>query len=334
MAAPQPPTTLPSTGDPKLDAALQQFMAAGGAQGVDTTSIYANPSSYADPTAPVYEGSYTPVYAPGQIQQGGSWWKGFASGPEVAGPAIPGKGSPQTKTTTVNDLLQNFYTMSPDDLARTQRLLFAGGFYGNSVHLTDIAFGVPDEASFAAWARAVSRSARLYGAGQQVTVNDVLSQAARAGGVGPQGTKSNDKIVSLTDPASLRQTIDNTAQTILGRKANVDEERVFVSLVHQMQSAAQLTAQSANDAQNTTGPPVTYDVSTDASGRPDVSLGSLQAGQTPTAQAGTTIYATQPDAQAQAEEYLRNQNPEEAGGHDMAMQFFNFVKALRGPLGG
>lgn len=333
-------TTVPGIdlSNPDVAAAYANALKSGGSSGV---SLYSDPGGYADPKAKLYQGQQTrtDITAPKGSPYERLLGRQMPPVATVSSSSVEG---------TVDDTLKAFYKMSPDELSRTQRLLFAGGFFGNA-NLTDVPFGIADESSFAAWARAVSRAARMYGAGQNVTVDDVLVQAARAGGVNDPGTSGSggggNKVVSLTDPASLRATLDSAAQAIIGRKANLDEQRLFVALMHGMQSGAQLAAQGgggtgtapaytvtegtttsyANEGTEGThgGPPI------QATTPPDVSMEQLQA------RAGTTstVVATQPSPEAQAAEMLRRQNPEEAGAHDVATQFDNFIRLLKGVVG-
>lgn len=339
--------------DPQVAAAWAELNGVGSSLGFD---LYASPESYVDPTAQVYTGKrqvaeadpYEKALGPvGLNKKTGKW--------EIIQPPTYRE---EDATKQAGELLADFYKMGREELMRAQRLMFAGGFYGGA-DLSDIQFGVQDEASFAAWARVVSRAARFHGAGKKMTIPDILAEAARSGGMDDDGTgkTSSTKIVSLSDPVALQQTLNTTAQAVLGRKATVEEQRMFVALVHNMQTSSQVAAQSADEGGG--GAVVTggYEVvdtpfpveggvpsipeAGSPEGRapagtavplssPDVSMAELQARQP--AAGGGTVAVAQPSPEAQAEDILRRNNPEEAGAHDVAAVFDNFLRLLRGPV--
>ncbi len=134
--------------------------------------------------------------------------------------------------------LGEFYNMTPQQRAEIQRQLFVGGMYGKSVNAEDISWGTPDETSYQAWTTAVARTALLNQAGQDVTVEDVLGQAA-ATGVGLERSKnaSSGPRVVVSDPASLALLANDVAQKVLGRKANQDEQRAIIAAVQSQQAS-------------------------------------------------------------------------------------------------
>lgn len=224
-------------------------------------------------------------------------------------------------TSTTTELLTEFYKWDRDELMENQRLLYAAGFYGD-VDIAKVPWGVHDEASFQAWGQAVNRAASFYAAGRKLTVEQVLRTAARerlgadpngAGGQGGAGA-----VVSLSDPVGLGQLLDSTANSVLGRKATPAEQRMFVGIVHRLQRESQLAAQQS-------ATPATVD--TDRSG--DLSAAEVDSALAARGSGGATE-VVQPSPEAQAAELLRQQNPAEAGAHDVADQFANFVGLLRG----
>lgn len=245
----------------------------------------------------------------------------------------------RVRTTQVGEVLKKFYQLSPTQLRRYQALLYAGGFYGNA-DLTDIQWGQPDEASFGAFSQAVARTVRLNTSGKQVTWSQVISNAAYAAGLDPEalaealkgsdadiegllaGSRGGDVItVALSDPAGLRSTIDKVSSAVLGRKANAAEQRMYVALMHSMQREGQVTQQRAA-SQRLSG----------SEGRINIG-GALGFGADRVPTPGDSIVEyTQPDTDATAEELLRQQNPGEAGAHDIAIQVANLLEMLNAPV--
>ena len=163
----------------------------------------------------------------------------------------------QDQTTTVGDLFRDFYALEGDEFRDLQYNLFIGGFYGD-VDPRSIAWGTAgDEATEGAWQQAVVRSARFYAANRKLTVDDVIALAAKSAGAdgtpGPGDGSEAPKVVHLTDPAALSDTIDTAAQKVLGRKANAEERRLFVAAMHEAERTQQIAAQSLQDWQQPIG---------------------------------------------------------------------------------
>jgi hypothetical protein len=241
----------------------------------------------------------------------------------------------------VGEVLKAFYRLGPDGLRRMQALLFAGGFYGANVNLTDIPWGVADEASFSAWAQAVARAARMNAAGQDVTYQQVIGNAAESAGLDMkdlekalEGTDADLEnllsatmpgdvfTVALSDPAGLRSTLDRTASAVLGRKANPAEQRMFISMIHGMQREGQLTQQRGAAAAQSIAQAGMFGGAAEAAGFGDET----------TPPGDQVVTYSLPDVEGQAEEALRNANPAEAGAHDIAAQFANFLEIMKGPI--
>lgn len=241
---------------------------------------------------------------------------------------------------TSGDLLKAFYKMTPSVLRRMQALLFAGGFYGN-LEVTDVPWGEHDEASFAAWAQAIARTARINAAGRPLTHSQVISEAATAAGLDPGdlaealeagdagieellsrlvgGEEEEGRVIDilLSDPNSLRATMDRASSAVLGRKSNAAEQRMFISMIHGLQRQGQIARQTAE--------PDTVEVGTDPAGLLGIDDSPLQPGDV------ITEFAP-PDEGATAEALARQENPAEAGAHDIALQFAAFLDMLPAPV--
>lgn len=247
--------------------------------------------------------------------------------------------------TSIAKLLKRFYQLSPDHIRRVQAMLYAGGFYGD-VDVTDIRWGDHDEASFSAWAELLARTAKLNAAGQDVTYTDVLAQAATDAGIDldilgdlfeegseeaiedylDRTTGEGDLIqITLSDPNSLRATMDQAASAVLGRRATPAEQQMLISAIHGIQRQGQAAMQGKPGlfAQQLEG---------DLSGNTDIP-GSLGFGdEFPSGGGDTIIEYAPPDEAATAEALLREQNPGEAGAHDVANQVANLLQLLNAPV--
>ena len=144
---------------------------------------------------------------------------------------------PVEDTGTLEAKLGEFYNMTPQQRQESRRQLFVGGFYNSSVDAEDIAWGTPDESSYGAWTKAVARAALMYQAGQKVTVEDVLGQAAATGvGMNKDKSGSGSRVV-VSDPASLALLANDVATKVLGRKASQDEQRAIIAAVQSHQAS-------------------------------------------------------------------------------------------------
>lgn len=187
----------------------------------------------------------------------------------------------QQTSRTVGELYQRLYQMDPDKLAELQQRLYAGGFYGGK-KLAEVRWGNPDDA-FTAY-RSLITSVLRQQAGDDTPdgIEGVLRRAEEIGlilGAG-EGTPRAPVVLSLSDPAAVEQTMDDTARAVLGRGLDADTKRAFIAMIHQMQRSQQTSMQTAED--------------------------------------GSTVETFGVDVDAQAEKFARQQAPEEAFAHDMA----------------
>jgi hypothetical protein len=138
----------------------------------------------------------------------------------------------------ISDVYGEFYNMDATQRQGLQTALFAAGFYGTK-KLDSIPFGEADDTSEAALTALLVRTAKMNAAGQDVTWEEVLanlsgSDAAKARLAAGGGGGSS---VSYYDPTYLAQTLDDAAKNVLGRKASVDEQRMFINAFHAAQAA-------------------------------------------------------------------------------------------------
>jgi hypothetical protein len=221
------------------------------------------------------------------------------------------------------DLLGEFYALEGDQLLDLQRSLYAAGFMGD-VDIADVYWGQHDEESFSAWARAVGRAARYFAVGEELTVDDVIRTAARErlGGLGEGAGTGQQRVVHLADPAALAQLLDTAATAVLGRRATAGQQQMFVGVIHRLQREGQLAAQPVSPSTNVT----TLDV--DRSGTFD--QGELDAALDLQTMSDGVTEVVQVNPTAQAGALLRQQNPTEAGAHDIDLAFRQFIESLRG----
>lgn len=192
-----------------------------------------------------------------------------------------------------DSLLKSFYLRSrtdPEGFVELQKKLFMGGFYAPNTKFDKIQAGVPDDYTLDAYYQLLKTTMRYNESGADVTVEELLDE--RIGSMTDEmrnalysGGGGSGRIVQLTDPTAVGQALDQIAKQTVGRKATADEQRMFLTAFHAMQSAAQ------------------------------------------SAESGTVAM---PDLGAQAEQAMRDQNPAEAGAHDMANTFQSFLGLLGG----
>ena len=271
---------------------------------------------------------------------------GVGGRPGASPPGLGGQiGAPQPggmQYSTVGQLLQRFYRMSSSHMRRIQALLYAGGFYGD-MDVTDVRWGEADEDSFAAWAQLIQRTARFNAAGEDITYTQVLDRAAESAGLDPETfndvfrsgddaaledyldseTGQGDLIqIMLSDPNALRATADRAATAALGRRANPAEQQMIISVIHDIQRRGQTAIQRGQ---------ATATLGGDYSGSVDVPSELGLGNDFPTAGDSVVEYAA-PDEAATAEALLRQQNPGEAGAHDVAIQYANLLQMLGAPV--
>lgn len=108
---------------------------------------------------------------------------------------------------------------------------------------------------------------------------------------------------SLTDPARLRINADAYAREAIGRKLSEEEQAKMTEFIHGLERENALTAQ----------------------GLEDYSTGEETLGVDPVEE-GTMF-----DTDAQMQEFIEKENPDEAGAFDLANQYEQFTRMLAGP---
>ena len=152
----------------------------------------------------------------------------------------------------MGELFNDFTRLSqakPKEYQDLQMQLYLGGFFGKT-KLENIQFGLNDDASYGAFSDLLSRVARINSANKEkgmptIRWQDLLSDAVRKNGPDMEeeaAGKGQSVTISLADPTGLAMALDRVAQNTIGRRASADEQRMFVSTFHAMQSGAQAGA--------------------------------------------------------------------------------------------
>jgi len=135
---------------------------------------------------------------------------------------------------------------SPQDYMSIQSLLYDAGFFGASPRAS-VHWGQWTTETGDALKRALTSYEGVSMAGEVPTTwTEFLSNAAQQGrvnqsqgGVGGAGTGGAASQTVLTDPAALRQTVEQSAQAALGHGLSEDQLSAFVSHFQGLQTAAQ-----------------------------------------------------------------------------------------------
>lgn len=209
------------------------------------------------------------------------------------------------QTTTSSAAYKQFLGFTPDERAQIQQQMFIAGYYGKNANIGDIPFGTADPSSVQAWIDSVNQAAYAYGAGQKVTVGELLRQQALGfGGMGITTDKYGNRTsateraaqaasggsgpkVSVSSASELAKMAQQLGVSILGRAANQDEQRLIIAAVHRQEAAF---------------------------------TGSGGSGE-------------RPAPQAIAEDVLRSQAPVEAQAHDFASNYGQLLKIVGGSAG-
>lgn len=178
-----------------------------------------------------------------------AYLSGGASAAQAAEFQRANKSTPSYTTDTSSDLLKKLFASSrsdPSGLSNLQQKLFAGGFYQKSARLDDIEMGTLDDLTMDAYYSAMQWTARYNQSdpNSDLTVDGLIDERAKLmlGPLRDQLAKQKaaaSRTISLADPAGLAQAIDQVASSTVGRKATPDEQRMFVSMFHALQTSAQ-----------------------------------------------------------------------------------------------
>jgi hypothetical protein len=189
------------------------------------------------------------------------------------------------------------YGSDPKAYLQLQQALYAAGFYG-STPASSIPWGSdPQGTTYDAYKKVLIATQQAQAVGLDITPSEMLSdavkrhQAATAGATVPKP----GLVIQQSDPAVLRGLVQQAAQEALGRNLSADEVNSFVESFHRQEAA--YSKKSYEAQQNTTG---------------------------------STFTLTQPDANAQAKEFVEGGHPQEAGGQDLA----GYIGVLQSLLNG
>lgn len=190
-----------------------------------------------------------------------------------------------------------YYYKDPAKYLEFQQRLFAGGFYG-ATPASSIPWGSdPQGTTLDAWKKVLIAAQQAQTAGYNLTPDQVLQQGIEqhTAAVKNAPVSKPALIVQYSDPAVLTGLVQQAAQASLGRNLSKDEVNRFVQEFH-----AQEAAYSKKNYQ-------------------------AQLDQT-----GKTFNLTQPNPQAQAEQFVEQGHPQEAGGQLLA----GYVAQLQSMLNG
>jgi hypothetical protein len=222
------------------------------------------------------------ITLPSPTQAGSSQYAALGSGNlQVLGSRIyvgtttlGGGGEPrreQANYSTIGDLLQQFYQMSPQAINKLGQKLAAAG------QLDPNAVGDP-AATEQAYSGVLSQLAKMTAASNYVTFDDYLATYLKQINANKPASYTNTSTqTNLTDPQSARQMLINSLQNSLGRDPTASEYQAFLSSVHAAERANPTVTKSTYKL-NSRG---TYDMSNQtSSGGVDPSAFSADYGST------------------------------------------------------
>lgn len=320
------------------------------------------PKSESD--SPVFRG-YKPGSAPasyppsmrGQVPDA-ALPKGTMAGP--AGGATP-------TTASYGEEIARWYTMSAAERTAVQREFQRAGVYGDT-ESSKVPFGdANDSEGFAAWEQAVTKARHLYFLGQNVTTEDVVSSLPEATSAN-ESRDQNAQLSRWYQMTPGEREIIQTKMFVAGMYGEIDANQVpygqpdatgfslWAKLVQQsMASAAAgkpaspesfLEAQASFALANPKQDKVTVSSAASIAQNVDSMAQKVLGRKASPAEQRVLIAAfhaqersyqtqksgtvTTPDLAATAEQQLRASNPAEAGAHDVAGVFSNFLSMLGG----
>lgn len=147
----------------------------------------------------------------------------------------PERTKPEKKK--LSALMKDYWALDPASLLQLQERLWAAGFYGDVPH-DRVPFGRHDEVTAKAYEAALGRAVSFQGAGRDLTLDEMLDEAAAA--IGDIGEKAGAQAV--TNPADLRATFQAVARERIGRKLATDEVERMIASYQSLQAGAQAAA--------------------------------------------------------------------------------------------
>lgn len=282
---------------------LGQLPIPGGAGNSALDALENNLNAAAPPSA-LDEVEYTPqsyIDSSGAPFGDYSGFTGAESNRFGAGLAPPTGGSSRI---TPLQLLQGLYDPGIDDetFRAIQEDLYMSGYFGN-VGPEEVLWGNRnDQSTFDAWRGFVDDVATRAELGDTPNWWDILQAGVDGGSltgrsmspVPEEEELEPGTVFQLSDPQSLAQVLQSTAQRLIGRDVSGEEQRLFVAAVHELQRSYQEQIVAAREP-----------------GSADIEVSA-------------------PDVQAQAESTVGSQHPDEVGAARLARQ----VGVLSQLLGG
>jgi hypothetical protein len=202
--------------------------------------------------------------------------------------ALPRPVTDKDPAGTLGDLVKRpiqLFGSDPKGYLQFQQALFAAGFYG-ATPASSVPWGSdPQGTTYDAWKKVLIAAQQAQSAGLQITPDELLldavkrHQAATAGADVPKP----GMVIQYSDPAVLRGLVQQAAQASLGRNLSAQQVNQFVQEFHAQEAAFSKKAYSAQQ---------------DTSGK--------------------EFDLTQPNASAQAQEFVSQGNPTEEGGQLLA----------------
>jgi hypothetical protein len=191
----------------------------------------------------------------------------------------------------------DLYAKDPKAYLALQQQLYQGGFYG-STPASSIPWGTdPAGSTYDAYKKVLIAAQQAQAIGHSLTPDQVLAQAIQqhqaAAAAGPSGKPG--MVVQYSDPAVLRGLVQQAAQASLGRNLSTEQVNAFVNEFHAQEAAFSKKNYAA------------------------------QLDQT-----GKEFDLTQPNAAAQAQEFVDQSNPKEEGGQLLASYVGRLQQMLSG----
>ena len=216
---------------------------------------------------------------------------------EVDNPKNPGD---QTQSVAPQVLMRRpieYYYKDPAKYLDFQQRLFAGGFYG-ATPASSIPWGTdPQGATLDAWKKVLIAAQQAQSSGYNITPDQILQQGIEQhqAAIKNAPVSKPGMIVQYSDPAALTGIVQQAAQASLHRNLSPDEINRFIQEFH-----AQEAAYSKKN----------YQAQLDTTGK--------------------EFDLTQPNAQAQAEQFVQQGHPAEAGGELLASYMAQLQSMLNG----
>lgn len=241
----------------------------------------------------------TPI--PGTLPETGSTGEQLTGRGSFSGDITPAAGTYTPEVTqTADQWLNGLYKMDPKELAALQVKLYGAGWYDPSAvpNAGVIPYGRVDAETIKAYESVMQEAARYNAAGKHTTIQAALSQGApRVPGAGtpnPAGTQS------FINPTDLKATLQSSAQNLLGQDASIAQAQGFASYYQALEKASYVSSGAA--------------------------ASSAQGG-------GEGTYTAAPSAQAAADAYLKQNDPNGVQAYGMASRAAEFQQLLGSATG-